>query len=313
MSESKPIVFMYSGQGSQYYNMGRVLFEQEPVFRDWMLRLDQAASALIGESLLEKLYDGKRKITEVFDRTLFTHPAIYMVEIAMTQLLLANDIHPDYVMGESLGEFAAATTAGITDWETGLEMVIQQARTIEACCVEGGMLAVLGDISLYTDSIYLRERCELASVLHNSHFVLTGGKDAIGEIAEWLSRKQIMKEPLPVSHAFHSTLLHAAEDSVQRNYSQKKVPSGNRTVNIGNQRRHAAGTALRVFMASGPAADQACPELRDSGRQRPGSLSRSWAPAVWPIWPSEVCVKAHDRRAGRLCRASNKTLQTGKY
>ncbi|MCG7409132.1 ACP S-malonyltransferase [Paenibacillus sp. ACRRX] len=227
---SKSIVFMYAGQGSQYYGMGRALFEQEPVFRDWMLRLDQAAAAMIGESLLDKLYDPKQKQSEPFDRTLFTHPAIYMIETAMTQLMFSYGIYPDYVLGESMGEFAAATAAGMMGWQDGLEMVIEQAKTLDNYCAAGGMLAILDNVSIYTDNGLLHEHSELAAQLSDTHFVITGNQAAIQAVQTYLHQQYIVRELLPVSHAFHSRFIDHAAAPYKHYLSQKKFMPGNLTL-----------------------------------------------------------------------------------
>ncbi|WP_028545676.1 ACP S-malonyltransferase [Paenibacillus taiwanensis] len=223
---SKSIVFMYAGQGSQYYGMGRALFEQEPVFRDWLLRLDQAASEMIGESVLAKLYDPKQKQSEPFDRTLFSHPAIYMIETALTQLLFSYGIFPDYVLGESMGEFAAATAAGMVGWQDGLEMVIEQAKTLDTYCAAGGMLAILDNPSIYTDNSLLYEQSEIAAQLSDTHFVVTGTQGAIQTIQTYLHQQYIVRDLLPVTHAFHSKLIDQAAAAYKHYLSQKKFMPG---------------------------------------------------------------------------------------
>ncbi|TVX92162.1 ACP S-malonyltransferase [Paenibacillus agilis] len=227
---SKSIVFMYAGQGSQYFGMGQALFEQEPVFREWMLRLDQVATTMIGESVLDKLYNANQKQSVPFDRTLFSHPAIYMIEISMTQLMLSYGIYPDYVLGESMGEFAAATAAGMIRWQDGLEMVVTQAKTLDTYCAAGGMLAILDHISIYADSSLLHEHSEIAAQLSDTHFVVTGNKEEIQMIQTFLHQQHIGRELLPVSHAFHSGLIDSAAASFKRYLSQKNFMSGNITL-----------------------------------------------------------------------------------
>src|SRR5436190_1548109 len=103
---------MFSGQGSQCFHMGRDLFRKNDTFREWMVRLDEIAQRSSGRSVLDTLYsDGKGK-GDPFDRTVLTHPAIFMTEYSLAQSLIHAGVHPDMVLGVSLGSFAAAAVAG---------------------------------------------------------------------------------------------------------------------------------------------------------------------------------------------------------
>jgi len=91
---------MFSGQGSQYYQMGKELFILHSTFRKWMLKMDDFVQAQIGTSIIDKIYNEKRGREEQFVRTLWIHPTIFMVEYALTQVLLEEGIKPDYVWGQ---------------------------------------------------------------------------------------------------------------------------------------------------------------------------------------------------------------------
>src|ERR1700733_6256349 len=80
-----PTVFMFSGQGSQYFQMGRVLFEKNDTFRHWMVQLDDVARKLLGRSVIDALYSSFHGKGDPFDRTLLTHPAIFMVEYTLVR------------------------------------------------------------------------------------------------------------------------------------------------------------------------------------------------------------------------------------
>jgi len=207
---SRSVVLMFSGQGSQYYHMGRQLFKTHPVFQEWMLKLNDIASDLIGESLLDILYDDSKRSSERFDRTLYTHPSIFMMEYSLAQVLLESGIEPDYVMGASLGEFTAAAVSAVMSVEELLELLVKQARLLEACCEKGGMLAILHDINLYYDTPALYENSELASVNYNSHSVVSGKRERLQKTEAFMRDNDIVYQDLPVSHAFHSSLIDSA-------------------------------------------------------------------------------------------------------
>lgn len=217
----RPAVFMFSGQGSQYYHMGAELFENQPVFRYWMQRLDGLTYQMTGQSTLGYLYDETRRKGDRFDRLLYTHVAVFMVEYALAQTFLSNGVEPGYVIGSSLGEFAAATLAGVLKLEDALESVVTQAGIVERACAAGGMLAVLDTPDLYTRDPYLRENSELAAVNFHAHFVLAGYHEPIRSIQQYLQRRSILMDLLPVSYGFHSAAIDPAGEGFRQFLSRQ--------------------------------------------------------------------------------------------
>lgn len=83
---NKPIIFRFSGQDFQYNYMGNELFLQHPTFKKWMQYLNEIAYDSIGEFLLEKLYSKQKSINSLFNKTLYSHPTIFMIEYALAQV-----------------------------------------------------------------------------------------------------------------------------------------------------------------------------------------------------------------------------------
>lgn len=207
---SKPVVFMFSGQGSQYYQMGREFYLTNPTFRRSMLEADEIFRMITGESVVKQMYDDRRQKSEEFDRLLYTHPAIFMVEYSLSQVLLERGISPNYVLGASLGEYTAGALAGVLDREELIRCLVRQAQILEAYCQKGGMLAVLENQRLYEEEPVLRENSELAAVNFYSHFVISGSLEKLAEIEGYLQGNGTAFQRLPVSFAFHSSLLDPA-------------------------------------------------------------------------------------------------------
>jgi bacillaene synthase trans-acting acyltransferase len=203
-------VFMFSGQGSQYFQMGRELFDDNDTFREWMIRLDGIAQEVSGRSVIETLYSDARGKGEIFDRTLLTHPAIFMVEISLAQSLIHASVRPDIVLGVSLGSFAAAAVAGFISVEDALTAVTRQAIALEECCEPGGMIAVLADPALFAED-FLGGHSELAAVNFSSHFVVSARRAELAEIEGALMRRNIGYQRLPVSVPFHSQWMEGAK------------------------------------------------------------------------------------------------------
>ncbi|MGC2745064.1 MAG: acyltransferase domain-containing protein [Candidatus Angelobacter sp.] len=204
------IVFMFSGQGSHYFQMGRELFEKNDTFHNWMVRLDDIPRQLSGKSVVEVLYSDLHGKADPFDRTLLTHPAIFMVEYSLAETLIEAGVYPDMVMGVSLGSFAAATVAGFIEVQDALSAVVRQAIAFEECCEPGGMTAVLADPALFADELF-RGRCELAAINFSSHFVVSAKYAELAQIEAALDRRNIGYQRLPVSYPFHSQWIDNAK------------------------------------------------------------------------------------------------------
>jgi acyl transferase domain-containing protein len=210
-----PLVFMYSGQGSQYYQMGRELYLEDARFRRVMQELDGLVERHLGESVLQHIYDERRKKSEPFVRTRITHQAIFMVEYALTQVLLDEGLRPSFVLGSSLGEVTAAAVSGIVSLEDCVELLVENARLLEGRCERGGMIAVIHAASLYESEPALHGHCELASVSWDSHFVVSGGESGLSRAEEFLKRRDILHQRLPVEYGFHSSSLESVRVGFQ--------------------------------------------------------------------------------------------------
>jgi len=199
-------VFMFPGQGAQHANMGRELYENESTFRQ---HIDQCAEYLLpilGLDLRRVLYS--HSLDENADaqlkQTRITQPAVFTVSYALAQLWLSWGITPKAMIGHSLGEYVAATLAGVFELEDCLALVAERARLMQQL-PPGSMLVV------HRAEHHLRSRLNgdisIAAVNAPEVTVLSGPTSAIKDLAQLLAKDGVAVQPLTTSHAFHSSMM----------------------------------------------------------------------------------------------------------
>ena len=200
---------MFSGQGSQYFRMGQALYEQRPVFRHWMQRLDRIFTRAAGQSLLGTLYGQGRAKSETFDELSLTHPALFAVGFATAQTLIDGGVEPDIVLGTSVGAFIACALAGCLDVETAFAAVVGQAQAVQAHCEEGAMIAVLADPKLFEEA-NLSTFADLAALNFAGHFVIATSAAHVSRLEQTLRQRGLTFQRLSVRFAFHSRWIEPA-------------------------------------------------------------------------------------------------------
>ncbi|HEX6427155.1 MAG TPA: ACP S-malonyltransferase [Niastella sp.] len=203
-------VFMFSGQGSQYYHMGSKLFQSNAAFRQQLHELDEIVRSVQGVSVVEQLYSPANRLFDPFNSLSLTHPAIFMVEYAMAKLLEREGIVPDYLLGCSLGEYTAAALSGAITPAHALKLILKKAEIVERTCQPGGMIAILQDIATYEQYPEIKNNSELASVNASAQFVVAGKQDALKAVKQFMKTNDILHQELTVGYGFHSAAIDAA-------------------------------------------------------------------------------------------------------
>ncbi|WP_258382597.1 type I polyketide synthase [Streptomyces sp. NTH33] len=200
------IAFLFSGQGSQYFGMGRELYESEPVFRETFDACDRVLAPALGARLADLLYYGDDR--DAVNETWVTQPALVTLELSLAALWEARGVRPAVVMGHSVGEISAAITAGVMDLSTGLELIAHRARLMQGT-ERGAMLAVVATEEQVTEWTAATD-LDVAAVNGPRSVVVSGSVDAVEALAARLKEDGVRARRLGVSHAFHSRLLEPA-------------------------------------------------------------------------------------------------------
>ncbi|MBL4889458.1 MAG: acyltransferase domain-containing protein [Candidatus Lindowbacteria bacterium] len=199
--------WVFGGQGSQTYGMGAELYEKMPSFRKHMNTLSEEVADRIGVFLPELLYSSERRRSELFKRTLHTHPAIFILQYSIGAALIEEGEKPDLLLGYSLGEFVAAALSGMLPVKEVLDCVILQAELLENSCEPGGMTAFLGSVNHWEDLNIEGDGVWLAGVNHAKHFAVSGTLDGLKHTEKLLSAQGLTPCRLPVEFAFHSPMI----------------------------------------------------------------------------------------------------------
>jgi acyl transferase domain-containing protein/acyl carrier protein len=210
-SRNRAIFFMFSGQGTQYPNMLKRIYEQERTFR---MSVDYCSAILkedLGFNLTELLYPAANN-TEAAERlrdTAVTQPTLFMVEYSLAALWIEWGIYPAAMAGHSIGEFVAACLSGVFSLEDALHLVALRGRLM-AGTPSGAMLAV--SMSESEVQALLNRGVSLAAVNAPSLCVLAGPFDAIDRVSQELASRDIQCRRLQTSHAFHSSMMDPIVD-----------------------------------------------------------------------------------------------------
>lgn len=200
------IAAMFTGQGSQYAEMGMGLYRSQPTYREAMDQCDAIIQSIRGKSVL-RVIAGTEPGESLHDTT-WTQPALFALEYSLSKLWQYWGLQPDYLIGHSVGEYVAATVADVFDLESGLKLICRRGELMQSLPAGGAMAVVFaagddvaGWIAPYSSKI------AVAAYNGPANTTISGTTKAVDRIIKELDKHGVGTQRLEVSHAFHSPLM----------------------------------------------------------------------------------------------------------
>ena len=228
------VAFLYTGQGSQYANMLRPLFTTEPIVARTFAEANRVMTPLLGKPLTDFIFvdqsdeNAVAKAEEDLRQTAITQPAVLATDEALTRLLAAYGIRPAMTMGHSLGEYGALVAAGALPFDDALEAVSARGRGMTQVAMDdnGRMAAVFAPLAeveriLKTIDGYV----VIANINSGSQAVIGGASKAVEHAIDAFQKAGYEPVLLPVSHAFHTSIVAAAGVPLRKELERLRLQS----------------------------------------------------------------------------------------
>ncbi|MEH1980802.1 MAG: amino acid adenylation domain-containing protein [Nostoc sp.] len=218
----RSVVFMFPGQGSQYVNMAREIYETQAVFKEQVDYCSEILKPLLGLDLRHILYPNEDKIDEASKQLqqtamsddkllrIYAQPAIFVIEYALAQLWQSWGVEPQAAIGHSIGEYVAATLAGVFSLEDALSLVAARGQMMQQLST-GAMLSV--PLPAEKVKFLLGSELSIAAINQPSQCVVSGSVAAIEALKNQLAAQGIECRRLHTSHAFHSQMMQPILDA----------------------------------------------------------------------------------------------------
>ncbi|XXK21137.1 beta-ketoacyl synthase N-terminal-like domain-containing protein [Arenicellales bacterium nBUS_48] len=204
----KETVFLFTGQGAHYPQMGVTLFDRYDQFRSQIEVFDEIIRSKMNWSLVEVLHrESQGDLSDPLAKTSIAQPVLFAIQVALIRLWEGLGLTPTQVVGHSVGEFAAAVAAGVLDANDGIEIVLERGRLMEELVAQGAMIAVRAPENVVGTFLADHTGLELAAINASDRLVYSGRPSEVKSFEDALRIAQIECRRLPVDRAFHSTAI----------------------------------------------------------------------------------------------------------
>ncbi|KAI1098430.1 putative polyketide synthase [Jackrogersella minutella] len=221
------VVFTFTGQGAFYKGMGRELFEDFPYFRSQVLQLDHLVQRLGFPSVLPVI-DGSADDSSI-QSPVVSQLSIVLIEVALVQFWAVLGIHPDAVIGHSLGEYAAMVAAGVISASDCFYLVGKRAEYLSQSCEKGSHVMLSVRTSAEEIKRIVGDSAEYEVSCFNGHedTVVSGARKDIDAVRKALESGAVKCLELDIPYAFHTAQIEPILDDFEKTASHIsfKAPS----------------------------------------------------------------------------------------
>ncbi|MDQ1354872.1 MAG: hypothetical protein QG657_5181 [Acidobacteriota bacterium] len=281
--ENRPVIFVLSGQGSQYVNMGLDLYKKVKIFREELDRCFNIIKREAGFDIKEILYPGENPGAHENSINLPTNASLvnFIIEYTLAKLLSTLGITPYAMIGYSFGEYVAACLAGVFSLEDGLKLVIDRGKLMSKT-----LPAVMLSVPLPENEIelLLKDHPGISlAIINGSSCVVAGEQEAIRTFEAQMRARRLVCVPVNMAHGVHSPLMEPIRDELENRVREIKLESP-RIPYISN----VSGSWISVQQATDPRywGEHICSTVRFS--QGLGELAKKHDAVFLEIGPGRV-------------------------
>lgn len=222
--QNAPIVFLFSGQGCIYENIAKQLYIQSTVFKRSLQVLDAEFKKRINVSIIDLIYS---EAPVDISKPLYAQPITFSIQVALVDFWESLGIIPDYLIGHSIGEYAAAYIDGVMSLEDAVFMVVNRARIIENNTTEGKMINLFTSESSVNEIIKDYDNVAIAAVNAAENITISGNVRNIEEITNSAKKLKIFVTDLGFGNPFHTPQMLKQKEELAENFSKIafKVPT----------------------------------------------------------------------------------------
>ncbi|OOM69984.1 erythronolide synthase, modules 1 and 2 [Clostridium puniceum] len=222
------IALMFTGQGSQYVGMGRMLYEKLPIFQKYIDECSEAFYPYLNEKITNLIYSDQAD-EKILEQTNITQPVVFAMDYAFGKLFLDLGVKPAYMLGHSVGEWSAACLSGVISLQEAAKIVTARGTLMNELQSEGSMCAVFtsGDklellLKNFDGNVWI-------AAYNGTHQVISGERKDIDKFCIVLLKEGIGMKKLKVSQAFHSPLMNPMLDAFREvlskvTFNTPKIP-----------------------------------------------------------------------------------------
>ena len=224
--EDLKVIWIFSGQGSQYAGMCSSLYGSEPIFSEAVDRCTEIFDRLSGADLKTIIFNATPEHSESLKQTAITQPALFTIQYGLVKMLQSWGHSPTGLIGHSIGEYAAAVVAGILSVEDAASVVHERAKLMQSMA-PGSMLSI--NLSMEDVRRLLVNGLTIAAANSHDTCVAAGPTELIVELQSKLDKEKIEHQLLNTSHAFHSEMMTEAAIEFERflagiRFSKPRLP-----------------------------------------------------------------------------------------